>query len=891
MVLTYVESELFWDSLRFKGQWRDYQGRVLGELGKHLEDDHLHIVAAPGSGKTVLGIEVMGRLRRPTLILAPTLPIRNQWLQRIAEMFLPDGFDMQPWISTDIYQPKLVTIVTYQGLHAALGKKKSDTLFEDLKGLGLGALILDEAHHLRNEWWKTLIATKKTFAEITVVSLTATPPYDVEYSEWQRYHEMCGAIDAEISVPELVKINDLCPHQDYVYFSSPTAYEQKILTQFKRDVQEFALALKTNEPFINMIAAHPWLAEPETHVEEILNDPAFCSSMIIFLHYLQWDIPEKTLAVLGVSQQAIPALTLAWLEILFQGIFYKYAKGFEAWRSELNRLEKALKEIGAIEKRKVRFKDSEKVKKLLAFSLSKLDSIRTITQLESDTLKTNLRMVILTDYIRKSDLPTGDQEQRPIDKIGAVPLFETLRRSGIDGIKLGILTGSLIFIPAESEMLLWEIANRLQIDRRRIQLQKVSFDANYVQLTIRGEVQQRIVHLITELFGAGGITVLIGTQALLGEGWDAPSVNVLVLASYVGSYMLSNQMRGRAIRIDQRQPEKVANIWHLVALNSHAKGEARSRLAEIDWGDDYRMLQRRFAAFEGLSYNDPLRIENGFQRLGLSSIDWDSDNIEKANSTIRMKATDRARLTREWFLALESDSANPMMVEQVESGYLPKGFAVSNAIGPVVWRSLALVCCLIFGLGFFWSSRWSVYALAIIAWITFIRMLPKSVRLWWILIRQGRPAQRMALIAKVILRAMEDSGQLSQPRSRYRVICKKLPDDYVCCRLKGASTLECSRFLDGLEELLSPVENPRYLLLQYGDEKRKRVVDCCSVPVVCGQNKKDAEGFKAYWNKTIGPADIVFTRNAKGRRLLLQARHMALTSMARNNIMRLSVWE
>ena len=32
-------------------------------------------------------------------------------------------------------------------------------------------------------------------------------------------------------------------------------------------------------------------------------------------------------------------------------------------------------------------------------------------------------------------------------------------------------------------------------------------------------------------------TPLVGTQALLGEGWDAPSVNTLVLASYVGSYM------------------------------------------------------------------------------------------------------------------------------------------------------------------------------------------------------------------------------------------------------------------------------------------------------------------------------------------------------------------
>ena len=64
--------------IKFKYKWRDYQRRVLDELNKHLEDDHLNVVAPPGSGKTVLGLEVMLRINEPTLILAPTLAIRNQ---------------------------------------------------------------------------------------------------------------------------------------------------------------------------------------------------------------------------------------------------------------------------------------------------------------------------------------------------------------------------------------------------------------------------------------------------------------------------------------------------------------------------------------------------------------------------------------------------------------------------------------------------------------------------------------------------------------------------------------------------------------------------------------------------------------------------------------------
>lgn len=45
--------------LKFKGTWRSYQARVLEHVGKYLADGKIHIVAAPGSGKTTLGIELI----------------------------------------------------------------------------------------------------------------------------------------------------------------------------------------------------------------------------------------------------------------------------------------------------------------------------------------------------------------------------------------------------------------------------------------------------------------------------------------------------------------------------------------------------------------------------------------------------------------------------------------------------------------------------------------------------------------------------------------------------------------------------------------------------------------------------------------------------------------
>ena len=46
--------------------------------------------------------------------------------------------------------------------------------------------------------------------DVLVISLTATPPYDATPAQWERYCKVCGPVDEEISVPELVKEGSLC---------------------------------------------------------------------------------------------------------------------------------------------------------------------------------------------------------------------------------------------------------------------------------------------------------------------------------------------------------------------------------------------------------------------------------------------------------------------------------------------------------------------------------------------------------------------------------------------------------------------------------------------------------------------------------------------------------
>ena len=98
--------------LRFKGTWRDYQARVLSRAEKYLADGKVHIVAAPGSGKTTLGIEMIRRLGAPCLILSPSITIRQQWLERIVEGFLTEGNAPEDWLSHDPRRMQAITAIT-----------------------------------------------------------------------------------------------------------------------------------------------------------------------------------------------------------------------------------------------------------------------------------------------------------------------------------------------------------------------------------------------------------------------------------------------------------------------------------------------------------------------------------------------------------------------------------------------------------------------------------------------------------------------------------------------------------------------------------------------------------------------------------------------------------
>ena len=884
------------DQLSFKGQWRQYQQRILDKSESFMGDGKIHLVAAPGSGKTTLGIEFIRRFGNPTLILVPTVTIRQQWVDRIKQAFLSDANQAEQLISQDLKRPKMITVATYQALHSSMNQVVGDGLIEDtddtaqqehfnfqdfdirktFEDKDLGTLCLDECHHLRNEWWKSLESFRKAFPKIKMISLTATPPYEGEPALWERYISMCGEIDEEITVPELVKEGTLCPHQDYVYFAFPTKEERTQLDQFEKQKLNFLTKLSTDINFSNTIQSSPALSN-QISDDELLANPKYLSAILIFLRSKELPFPQRFQELLATK--TLPTFTLEWFETLLNGIIFQVPNWFGFTEEAFNQLKSDLKANGLIERNQVKLIRNKKQDVLLNQSLGKLNAVRDIFKAEYQALGTNLRQLVLTDFIRKDfQVHLGDKNAQ-FTQLGVLSYFESIRREMIEQtwtVPVAVLTGSLVIIPTSTKEHL----------ERLIPNSRLSYDVigqlsqeDYLKVSISGSYHD-LVTALTQLFQEGYIKVIIGTKSLLGEGWDAPCVNSLILASFVGSFMLSNQMRGRAIRVWPDNPNKTSNIWHLVSINlsprkwfeiqdDNEKYDETLELQLYALSPDLDLLDRRMTQFLGLHYQE-LTIESGIDRLDLNQIAFSRKGLEKLNQKAITLSQKREELKDRWQEALPLYEEMEVVTQvEVDKQFLPlaylndwmKALLISQAfaatyfiidlgryliVGKLYEQSLLILLLALLILTVFWG-RYFIYR---------------------------SPYKRLETFGKAIHQALLDSGQIETKESAPRVVKDSKQAIYNAIYLKGASMREKEIFAQAMTEFFAPIENQRYILKSC--HKVKDQTEFFAVPSMFEKRKADAESFLLHIQKSVGKYDLIYTRSVQGRPILLEARIKAL---------------
>ena len=889
--------------LKFNGKWRKYQQRVLDCLQGHLADNKIHIVAAPGAGKTTLGIEVIARINKPTIILAPTITIRNQWKQRIIDAFLSENKDI---ISTNIKEPNFITIITYQALLASFcgkeeneeelieednedkktlsrfNKEKASEIISILKNAKIEILCFDEAHHLRNEWWKALTHLMEELKPSQTISLTATPPYDSDITEWERYESLCGEIDEVISIPELVQNNDLCPHQDFIHFSFLRKNETEEINKRLSKKTEFINSILENEELAQIIIKH---IETSTD-EDILEEPKTYISMASYLNSKQNDIPTNLLELIDIKKSEIPSFNNELQKLFLSNLFVKNKEQFCKENEELiTELYNKAKVYGLIFNKSVYLNDNPKIKKQIANSLGKLDSIKEIVEIEHNSLKKNLRMVILTDYIKYDVMDCS--------ALGVIPIWQTIKEQ--KDISLCVLTGSVILLHKNLEQILVDKLKNKTLEED-IKISEFDRDTNYIRITAKNNKRSYLVELITQIFNEGHINIIVGTQALLGEGWDAPCINSLILSSTVSSYMLSNQMRGRAIRKDRNNPEKIANIWHLASIKilsdleilksilpSATKNEEEEQIQIFD----YLQLKERFKGYEAPSIKEPHYIENGIERIipdvYNNILEFNLGKIKETdfkgiNSYMKANAQNRNRTKELWEKGLtkaynapeKSLRSGVNTTEKMEQFYYRGGYFY------MLFLALAF-----FGNFAYLAVNTKSIDMAIFFIFCFIATMARPTYKY---LRCSSPEKIMRQIGIVILETLYSMGEIKTSLQNINIQCKEnKADKSIFFSIKNLSPAENNLLIKCMREFLDPIENPRYILIRKGLLKYIKTTDYHAIPSIISQNKKNISTFQLLWKKYIGKCDVKYTRTKGGRKLLIKARKEAFSDLLRTS--------
>lgn len=674
--------------------------------------------------------------------------------------------------------------------------------------------------------------------------------------------------------------------------------ENEFIQKYTKNISIFLEKLTSDEELINYLSSMNFLnkyIDDET-LEKVFENPQFYVSIISFLNSKKIDIPKTFLNLFSAKKSEIPNFNLKQAQIFLNGFLYTNITEFKSTELKVKEYSTLAKQLGLIQNKKLVLDDNTKIQKQIANSLGKIDSIIQIIQLEKSCLGDGLRMVILADYIKADDTDNSH--------LGVVSIGRSIKNKYKD-LPIGVLCGSLILLPQHYQENVNKLLSQNNIDLDSVDIIPFKEDSSFIRIIPKNTVKQCIVSLITELFNDSYIKVLVGTQALLGEGWDAPCINSLVLSSTVSSYMLSNQMRGRAIRIDKNNPEKISNIWHLASIKlPQIKDITKNKIftsviTSYDIDDmnsglfDLQQLEKRFEGFEAPSYFSKHEIVNGIERVfsnnnySIAKLIGEKHFLNLNRSTLNL-AKNREQIKKWWdeslYIGYNNGYINNRLSTSVNTPKLTSKKLCYRGYHEILKSLLAIIISYIFS-NIFIQYTQTIFIILIS--ITLLAMLYILINF----LRTGTIEGIMKQITIVHLETLAYMGYIKTSLKNVGISIEK-QEANIIITCNNLSAEENNLLINSMKEFLDPIENPRYLFVKH-DKFAKFInqTDYFAVPSIFSSNKKNVEVFEKLWQKYIGKCKTIYTRNIKGREILLKARKFAFSSLKRDKTKKLSKWQ
>lgn len=890
---------------------RPHQQRALAafERDRSTGDRATYLVVPPGGGKTLIGLEALRRLGRPAVVLCPNTAIQAQWIGQWQAAFTPET--VTATASREL--PSALTVLTYQAVGTFSGNghgppganarqpggpellaqlhPNGRTLIERLSRGGPWTLVLDECHHLLELWGRLLRTVLEQLDGPHVIGLTATPPHLMTADQADLHRALFGGVDLEISAPALVRDGVLAPYQELAYFTRPTPTEADYI---RGEAIRFA-ELRTGllDP---QFASTPFLSWLQTRVVERRGRDGAPVSWQRFEH----DEPALADAAVRLhtagllplpdgaqvrEQHRHPPAAEDWVALI--GDYCRHcllpsedprdAAACEAIRRALPAVGYRLTRAG------VRAADSP-VDRVLARSASKAGAVTDILAAENAELGPRLRALVLCDFEEAGGIvPAWLTGVLAAEAGGARLALETLladaQTAALDPV---LMTGQRVACGPVTAAALAAWLRQASPDLE-IAVSQPGGGSPLAEITgPAGWEPRRYVPLVTRFFSEGRSRCLIGTRALLGEGWDAPAVNVVIDLTAATTPTSVVQARGRALRMDHSWPGKVADNWAVVCVDDeHPKGScAYGRFVRKH--DRYFALAATGDIVSGVAHVDPsLSPYAPPPAAAFGSL----------NAAMLQRAARREQIRGDWAVG------TPYQDEPVATVTVTARRALGlagRAVVPYAGRRRARPV----------QIAALAAALAVLAVLAALSAQPVAVPLaaGLLLLAGGMPVSRAAVrlrraagagcledLAAATADGLHAAGLVSRDASA--VQAEVLPDGSYRARLRDVPAGESATFSTALEEVLSPLAQPRYVVPRLivpsprslgaalGLAVRRLVtgrlpatVVYHAVPTVLGASKRRAAAFEQAWHDRVSPGPMLFTGSPEGTGVLAAQR-------------------
>ena len=338
--------------------------------------------------------------------------------------------------------------------------------------------------------------------------------------------------------------------------------------------------------------------------------------------------------------------------------------------------------------------------------------------------------------------------------------------------------------------------------------------------------------------------------------------------------MLSNQMRGRAIRIDKNNPNKVSNVWHLVTVEPDYvfedinDAECNASNNKIN-SCDYDTLTRRFECFVGPCY-DVVGVENGIERLSIIKPPFNKEGFDKINNKMIELSKDRSETSFIWKEALSTSTELNTVIEVPNDRKFPSISFYNISISLILMGLEGVILLAIFG-NIFKNLKGGSYALLILLGVlSSIVLLTCLFCLLRMVISHISPKNSIKTLSICLLNVLKDLGQINE-NCQIKVKSYK-NKEFVEVMIVNSSVHERNIFNDSFKELLAPIDSPKYVLIKRTLIKKYNYLYSLACPQLIGTKKGFVELLQRKLRFNTGKFETVYTKSDKGRKQLIKCR-------------------